>query len=153
MEVVSWRSLPCVHFSLDEDFFKHCKEFLRGQGFLLMADDLADDRIRRVEAQSLFGVVRSADITENVAPTIQWWAEQMPMFAAYSAAMASALNLYDPELARRVLGVIGKLENDELQCLFSGGMPPAPKGRYMIYLLQSRARTILIPQQGSMALE
>ena len=40
-------------------------------------------------------------------------------------------------LAARVTTILGSLENSDLRALFSGGTAaPAPKGRYMIYLLQ-----------------
>lgn len=125
------------HFSLREEFWEHCKQFLTDSGFMLMADDLTEERARMIETQRVFRIIRAVDITANVAPSVEWWAKQLPMFAAYHTALMSILKLDDPELAARVRSTIDAVDDSELKLLLSGETkPPAPKGRYMIYLLQ-----------------
>ncbi len=128
------------HFSLDEMFWKHCAGFLDGSGFLLMADDLSEERARLIETQRVFRVLRSADITENVAPTSGWWAQQGRMLAAYQRTLMSVLDLYDRELPARIREVLDAVNNHDLRSLFSGERDPLVlKGRYKIYLLQREA--------------
>jgi MPBQ/MSBQ methyltransferase len=125
------------HFPLDDHFLRHCRAFLRDAGFVLMADDLTDERARAIETQRVFRLLHSVDITRNVAPTADWWARQMHGAAAFHGALMSILALYDPPLATRVREVLEAVDSSELRLLFSGHRaPPVPKGRYMIYLLQ-----------------
>lgn len=125
------------HFALDEEFFVHCRQFLADPGFILMADDLTEERARMIETQRLFRVIRSVDITANVAPTTQLWLQQLRVVTAYHAALMSILELHDPQLAAGVQEVLADLDSSELKLLLSGQMsPPTPKGRYMIYLLE-----------------
>ncbi len=125
------------HFPLGAEFFTRCEQFLDGPRYVLLADDLTDERIESIESQRVFRIVRSVDISENVAPTGRWWAEQLRVLAAYRTALMSILELHDPAVASRVHGILETLDSSELRLLFSGdGTPPASKGRYMIYLLQ-----------------
>ena len=125
------------HFPLDDEFFEHCATFLTDSGFMLMADDLNDERAARIAAQRVFRVVRSADISENVAPTGHWWAEHMRAFAAYRAALMSILDMHDASAATRVRQILDVLDSSDLRLLLSGQTsPPVSKGRYLIYLLQ-----------------
>ena len=125
------------HFPLDTAFFEHCRAFLRPSGWLLAADDLAEERAGAVETQPVFRLVRRADISANVAPTHDWWKRQMPAFAAAHTALMSVLALEDAELAARVRAVVDGLDSAELRLLFSGELAaPISKGRYMAYLLQ-----------------
>lgn len=125
------------HFLLNAAFMQHCCRFLSDSGFMLMADDLSPESVRRIEEQREFRVLRASDITQNVAPTADWFARELPTVAAYHHAMMATLELYDAPLAARVTEILGSLENDDLRALFSGATTlPAPKGRYMIFLLQ-----------------
>ncbi len=125
------------HFMLNAAFLRHCARFLTDSGFLLMADDLSAESVRQIEAQEEFRVLRASDITANVAPTADWFARHLPTTAAYHRAMMATLELYDAPLAARVRTILDSLENSDLKALFSGRTaPPAPKGRYMIFLLQ-----------------
>lgn len=125
------------HFAFTAEFWRHTKQFLVPSGWVLMADDLTAERQAIVETQTEFRLLRSIDITANVAPTTQWWERQMPIVAAYHAALMSLLEIDDPALAARVQAVLGAVENNELKVLLSGQrIAPAPQGRYMIYLLQ-----------------
>jgi SAM-dependent methyltransferase len=125
------------HFPLTEEFFEHCKLFLRRSGYMLMADDLVEERARWIEEQQIFRVLRAVDISENVAPTSAWWAGQKRALAAYGNALMAVLEMHDAEIAERVRGILGDLDSDELRMLLSdGSASPASKGRYMIYLLR-----------------
>ncbi|HSQ00023.1 MAG TPA: class I SAM-dependent methyltransferase [Candidatus Dormibacteraeota bacterium] len=124
------------HFPLDDNFFHHCRSFLSDRGHMLMADDLTKERVQRIESQRVFRIRRTVDITDNVAPTTEIWQRQLPVVAAYHAALMSILELSDEALAERVREVLGQVDNPELRLLLSGQLtPPRPKGRYMIYLL------------------
>jgi 2-polyprenyl-3-methyl-5-hydroxy-6-metoxy-1,4-benzoquinol methylase len=126
------------HFSLDDEFFAHCRTFLADAGFVLMADDLTAARAARIAAQRVFRVVRTVDISENVAPTGTWWAQQMRAFAACREAWNSILEIHDTEVARRVSDILDTLDSSELRVLLSGRVvPPESKGHYLIYLLQA----------------
>ena len=128
------------HFALDDGFFARCSGFLAGEGFVLLADDLTEDRIAAIEAQRMFRMVRTWDISENVAPTAEWWARQQSSLAAYRAALLSILELYDASVADRARAILDTLDSPDLKLLFSGKTaPPVSKGRYMIYLLQLAA--------------
>jgi SAM-dependent methyltransferase len=125
------------YFMLNAAFMRHCARFLTDSGFLLMADDLSAESVRQIEEQEEFRVLRASDITANVAPTADWFAGHLPTTAAYHRAMMATLELYDAPLAARVRTILDSLENSDLKALFSGRTaPPAPKGRYMIFLLQ-----------------
>ncbi len=125
------------HFSLEQDFFEHCRDFLNPGGYILMADDLDADHMRRIASQRLFRILRSVDISDNVAPTVEWWAHQMRTFVPYREALLSILDLHDASVAARVRTILAELDSSELKVLFSGQpQPPVSKGRYMIYLLQ-----------------
>jgi SAM-dependent methyltransferase len=128
------------HFPLDEAFLHHCRSFLSARGHILMADDLTEERVQRIESQRLFRILRTVDITDNVAPTTQIWERQLPVVAAYHEALMSILELSDKALAARVREVLDQVDNPELRRLLSGQLtPPQPKGRYMIYLLAPAA--------------
>jgi SAM-dependent methyltransferase len=124
------------HFMLDADFMLHCSRFLTDSGFMLMADDLSPDDVRKIRTQQHFRVLGAWDITANVAPTGDWLARQLPALAAYHRAMLASLELYDPPLAARVRTTLDSVENSELKALLTGSAPPASTGRYMIFLLQ-----------------
>jgi asparagine synthase (glutamine-hydrolysing) len=125
------------HFSLEADFFAHCRTFLGPGGYMLMADDLDAEHMRRITSQRLFRVLQAVDITENVAPTVDWWAQQMRTFVPYREALLSVLDLHDAAVGERVRRILDDLDSSELRVLFSGQPePPVSKGRYMIYLLQ-----------------
>lgn len=125
------------HFMLHAEFLRHCARFLTDAGYMLMADDLSPERVRQIEEQQQFRVVGRWDITANVAPTIDWFARQLPALAAYHRALMAILELYEPPVAARVRAILDALENGDLKTLFTGGAePPAPQGRYMIFLLQ-----------------
>jgi len=125
------------YFLLNAAFMLHCGGFLTDAGFMLMADDLSPESVRQIEEQQEFRILHTSDITQNVAPTAEWFARDLPTVAAYHHAMMATLELYDSALAARVSTILGSLENSDLRALFSGDTtPPAPKGRYMIYLLQ-----------------
>ncbi len=124
------------HFILDAALMQHCCRFLSDSGFMLMADDLSPESMRRIEQQKEFRILGSWDITQNVAPTADWFSGLLPTIAAYHRALMATLELYDAPVAARVTAILGSLENSDLKALFSGGTaPPAAKGRYMIYLL------------------
>ena len=126
------------HFSLDDTFFAHCRAFLTDAGFVLMADDLTAARAARIAAQRVFRVVRTVDISDNVAPTGRWWAQQVRAFAACRDAWNSILEIHDPGVASRVREILDSLDSSELRLLLSGRVaPPESKGRYLIYLLQA----------------
>ncbi len=125
------------HFMLNAEFMRHCSRFLTDSGFMLMADDLSAGSVRQIEEQQQFRVLGRWDITQNVAPTTDWFARQLPALAAYHRAMMAILELYDPPVAARVRAILDALENGDLKALFTGGAaPPASQGRYMIFLLQ-----------------
>ena len=125
-------------FPLHADFFAHCRSFLRPGGHLLMADELSPERRAQLESAAGFQLVRSADISHNVAPTLQWWAGQQKTFAAAVAALSATLSLHDPAVAGQVREILGGLPEGELKALFSGeATSPGSLGRYMIYLLQA----------------
>lgn len=124
------------HFSLDDAFLRHCASFLTEPGYVLMTDDLTEERARRIETQQVFRILRAVDITTNVAPTTQLWERQLPLVTAYRAALLSILEQYDANLAAGVREVLAEVDNPELRALLSGELtPPQPKGRYMTYLL------------------
>lgn len=126
------------HFPLEEDFFHHCRRFLVPSGYLLLADELSEERIDRIQSQRVFRLLRSADITANVAPTFDWWLQRQRDFAAYRTALFAVLERTDPALATRVREVLDGIDSDELRQLFSGRVEPlTAKGRYMIFLLQA----------------
>jgi len=125
------------HFALSDGFLEHCKTFLGTPGFLLIADDLTEERACRVEQQRVFRVLRAVDISKNVAPTGDWWVTRKRAFAAYGTALMSILEMHDPPVAARVRQIIGELDSSELRVLFSEDQAiPVSKGRYMVYLLQ-----------------
>ncbi len=128
------------HFPLEEDFFLHCRRFLSPPGYLLLADELSAERIDRITSQRVFRLLRSADITANVAPTFDWWLQRQRAFAAYRTALLAVLAREDRALATRVHEVLEGVDSDELRQLFTGRVEPlAAKGRYMIFLLQADA--------------
>ena len=125
------------HFPLSDNFLEHCKRFLAPSGFLLGADDLTEERARRIEQQQVFRVLRAIDISANIAPMGQWWMRWVPAFTAYRFALMSILDMQDPPVAARVRELLDTLDSSELKVLLSGGnVAPTSKGRYMIYLLQ-----------------
>src|SRR5438105_599822 len=112
------------HFALDAEFFARCKQFLADKGFVLLADDFTLDRIAAIEAQRMFRIVRSSDISENVAPTAGWWAQQLRRLTAFRVALLSILELYDPPVADRVRAILDTLDSAELKLFFSGKTTP-----------------------------
>lgn len=124
------------HFPLDDAFLRHCASFLADPGYVLMTDDHPAARVRRIETQSVFRILRVVDITANVAPTTQLWERQLPVVTAYHAALLAILEQYDGRLAAGVRDALARVDNPELRALLSGELtPPAPKGRYVTYLL------------------
>jgi hypothetical protein len=125
------------HFPLTDEFLEHCKGFLEKSGFILMADDLTEERACRIEEQEVFRVLRAVDISKNVAPTCNWWVTQKRAIGAYGTALMSILEIHDPPVAGRVRQILDDLDSKELRVLFSEEESiPVSKGRYMIYLLQ-----------------
>lgn len=129
------------HFLLNDAFARQCARFLTDAGFVLLADDLSTESVRRIESLPEFRILHASDITENVAPTAGMFARHLPIVTAYQRALMATLALYDAPLATRAREILDAVENSDLRALFAGTpAPPAPKGRYMLFLLQRATR-------------
>ena len=112
------------HFALDTAFLEHCARFLRPGGYVLLADDLTE-RARGWSSAARLRMLRTRDITANVAPTGEWWTSHMRLGAAYYDALVAIIRLHDPAVAARVQEIIAPLRDGDLSLL----LPPSPRRR------------------------